>query len=104
MLGFDPLYVASEGRSVAIVSSEYADETLQTLRGNPHRDTDDPNVGRTEGAPQTVAVSLTMKFTTRNYVLKAIEIAGNSVSTIRNDIVSQSNGIQDIPSWNDLPS
>ena len=33
ILGYDPLYVACEGRFVAIVRSEDADETLETLRG-----------------------------------------------------------------------
>jgi len=42
--------------------------------------------------------------TSGNYLLKVIENAGNSVSTIRNDNENQSNGIQDIPSWNDSPS
>lgn len=42
--------------------------------------------------------------TSGNYLLKVIENAGNSVSIIRNDNENQSNGIQDIPSWNDSPS
>jgi hydrogenase expression/formation protein HypE len=35
MYGFDPLYMANEGRIVAIVSSESADAALQALRSHP---------------------------------------------------------------------
>ena len=34
MLGFDPLYVANEGKLVAIVPSEDAEQVLQTMRKN----------------------------------------------------------------------
>jgi len=34
MLGFDPLYVANEGKLVAIVAAEDADEVLKVMRGN----------------------------------------------------------------------
>jgi len=34
MLGFDPLYVANEGKLVAIVSAGDADKVLQTMQGN----------------------------------------------------------------------
>ena len=34
MLGFDPLYVANEGRLVAIVPAEDGDKVLHTMRGN----------------------------------------------------------------------
>ena len=34
MLGFDPLYVANEGKLVAIVSAEAADKILEAMRGN----------------------------------------------------------------------
>ncbi|HOA53265.1 MAG TPA: AIR synthase-related protein, partial [Thermogutta sp.] len=33
MLGLDPLYVANEGRFVAIVSPEAADDLLEVMRG-----------------------------------------------------------------------
>jgi hydrogenase expression/formation protein HypE len=35
MLGFDPLYVANEGKLIAIVAPEDAEELLQTMRGHP---------------------------------------------------------------------
>ena len=35
ILGLDPLYVANEGKMLAIVRRERADEALQTLRGHP---------------------------------------------------------------------
>lgn len=34
MLGFDPLYVANEGKLAAIVSAQDADRVLQAIRGN----------------------------------------------------------------------
>jgi len=34
MLGFDPLYVANEGKLVAIVAAEDADKVLKVMRGN----------------------------------------------------------------------
>ena len=34
MLGFDPLYVASEGKLVAIVATEDADKVLKAMQGN----------------------------------------------------------------------
>ena len=36
LLGLDPLYVACEGRLVAIVEPEYADEALLILQQSPH--------------------------------------------------------------------
>jgi hydrogenase expression/formation protein HypE len=35
LLGIDPLYVACEGRMVAIVSGDVADEALSALRSHP---------------------------------------------------------------------
>jgi hydrogenase expression/formation protein HypE len=35
LLGFDPLYVANEGRLVAVVAGASADTALSTLRGHP---------------------------------------------------------------------
>jgi len=35
ILGFDPLYVANEGKCIAIVAREAADELLQTMRDHP---------------------------------------------------------------------
>jgi len=34
MLGFDPLYIANEGKLVAIVATEDADKVLKAMRGN----------------------------------------------------------------------
>jgi hydrogenase expression/formation protein HypE len=36
MLGFDPLYVANEGKLVAIVSPEAAEAILAAMRANPY--------------------------------------------------------------------
>jgi hydrogenase expression/formation protein HypE len=35
LLGLDPLYVANEGKLLAIVARERADEALATLRADP---------------------------------------------------------------------
>jgi len=35
MLGLDPLYIANEGKLVAIVPSGHADRVLQAIRDNP---------------------------------------------------------------------
>jgi len=35
MLGFDPLYVANEGKLVAIVDQNYADKVLSTMKSHP---------------------------------------------------------------------
>jgi hydrogenase expression/formation protein HypE len=36
MLGLDPLYVANEGKLVAIVEPEHADDVLNVMRRNPY--------------------------------------------------------------------
>jgi hydrogenase expression/formation protein HypE len=36
MLGFDPLYIANEGKLVAILSAEDADRVLKAMRENPY--------------------------------------------------------------------
>jgi hydrogenase expression/formation protein HypE len=36
MLGFDPLYVANEGKLVAVVAASAAEEILQTMRESPY--------------------------------------------------------------------
>ena len=36
LLGFDPLYVANEGKLVAVVASDDADKVLATMRQNPY--------------------------------------------------------------------
>ncbi len=35
ILGFDPLYVANEGKCVAIVEADRADAALAAMRGHP---------------------------------------------------------------------
>ncbi len=35
ILGFDPLYVANEGKAIAIVGPDYADAVLAAMRGHP---------------------------------------------------------------------
>jgi len=35
LLGFDPLYLANEGRLVAVVPGEYTEKVLTCMRGNP---------------------------------------------------------------------
>jgi hydrogenase expression/formation protein HypE len=35
ILGFDPLYVANEGKCIAIVAPEIADRVLETMRAHP---------------------------------------------------------------------
>ncbi|MFW6124514.1 MAG: AIR synthase-related protein, partial [Pirellulales bacterium] len=35
LLGFDPLYVANEGRLVAVVHAESADRVLDAMRSHP---------------------------------------------------------------------
>ncbi len=36
ILGFDPLYVANEGKCLAIVAAEAADAVLEAMQGDPH--------------------------------------------------------------------
>ena len=36
ILGLDPLYVANEGKLIAIVSAEIADEIIERMKQNPH--------------------------------------------------------------------
>jgi len=36
MLGYDPLYVANEGKLVAVVAPEDGDQILEAMRGDPH--------------------------------------------------------------------
>ena len=35
MLGFDPFYVANEGKVVAIVPAEYTEAVLESMRAHP---------------------------------------------------------------------
>jgi len=50
LLGIDPLYVACEGRFVAIVAGDRAEEALAALRAHPLGE-DSALVGRVEGGP-----------------------------------------------------
>jgi hydrogenase expression/formation protein HypE len=36
MLGFDPLYLANEGKLIVVLPAEKADQALEILRGNPY--------------------------------------------------------------------
>ena len=36
MLGFDPLYIANEGKLIAIVAPEDAEKILAAMRSDPH--------------------------------------------------------------------
>ena len=36
MLGFDPLYLANEGKAIVVVPEEFADQALDILRKHPH--------------------------------------------------------------------
>jgi hydrogenase expression/formation protein HypE len=36
MLGFDPLYVANEGKLVAIVARQAAEKVLEAMQSDPH--------------------------------------------------------------------
>jgi hydrogenase expression/formation protein HypE len=50
LLGFDPLYVANEGKLVAIVPSEDAEATLSVMRSAPYGN-EACMIGRVEAAP-----------------------------------------------------
>jgi hydrogenase expression/formation protein HypE len=52
LLGFDPLYLACEGRLVAVVAAECADESLEALRAVAPRAALIGEIG--EGAPQVI--------------------------------------------------
>jgi hydrogenase expression/formation protein HypE len=51
MLGFDPLYIANEGKLVAIVPEEKGDEVLTTMQAHPYGE-GARRIGRVEEAPQ----------------------------------------------------
>jgi hydrogenase expression/formation protein HypE len=50
LLGFDPLYVANEGKLVAIVPSEDAEATLRVMRSAPYGN-EACKIGRVEAVP-----------------------------------------------------
>jgi hydrogenase expression/formation protein HypE len=64
MLGLDPLYVANEGKLVAIVSADAAPEALQALRSHP-LGADARTIGRVTKAHPRMVVMRTAFGTTR---------------------------------------
>jgi len=50
MLGFDPLYIANEGKLVAFVAPEQAEQALKALRSHPYG-RDAAAIGRVQPAP-----------------------------------------------------
>jgi hydrogenase expression/formation protein HypE len=50
MLGFDPLYVANEGKLVALVSADDAEKVLAAMRSAPYGE-DACRIGVVEEAP-----------------------------------------------------
>jgi hydrogenase expression/formation protein HypE len=58
ILGLDPLYVANEGKLVAIVSAEIADEMLACLKQNEHG-RDAQIIGEVKTEPQGIVAMLT---------------------------------------------
>jgi hydrogenase expression/formation protein HypE len=58
LLGIDPLYVANEGKVVAVVAPEEADAALAALRSHP-LGTDATRIGEVAAEPEGVVVLLT---------------------------------------------
>ena len=58
LLGIDPLYVANEGKLVAVVAPEEADRALDALRGDPHGH-DAVVIGRIQSEHPGIVVLLT---------------------------------------------
>ncbi len=58
LLGIDPLYVANEGKLVAVVAPEEADAALAALRSSPHG-ADAAAIGEIKADPEGVVVLLT---------------------------------------------
>jgi hydrogenase expression/formation protein HypE len=54
ILGYDPLYLASEGRVVAVLPAEVADAAVTALQARGHRDA--RKVGRIEAGPSRVVL------------------------------------------------
>jgi hydrogenase expression/formation protein HypE len=50
MLGFDPLYIANEGKLVAIVAAEEAENALEAMRTDPYGQ-DAVAIGTVQPAP-----------------------------------------------------
>jgi hydrogenase expression/formation protein HypE len=64
MLGFDPLYVANEGKLIAIVAQEDADAILLTMRSQPYGE-DAVVIGKVKESPQGRVLMKTRIGTTR---------------------------------------
>lgn len=60
ILGLDPLYVANEGKLVALISAEHADTILSRMKNNP-RGVDACIIGEVKGEPKGI-VSMTTGF------------------------------------------
>ena len=58
LLGIDPLYVANEGKFVAVVAAEEADAALATLRGHP-LGVDAAQIGSIRSTPPGIVVLVT---------------------------------------------
>lgn len=58
LLGFDPLYVANEGKLVAIVPAEDAEAILQAMRSAPYGD-EACRIGKVEAAPSGMVLMQT---------------------------------------------
>jgi hydrogenase expression/formation protein HypE len=58
LLGIDPLYVANEGKVVAVVAPEEADAALSAMRANP-LGTNATRIGEIVAEPQAIVVLLT---------------------------------------------
>jgi hydrogenase expression/formation protein HypE len=64
MLGFDPLYVANEGKLIAIVAKEYADQLLSAMQAHP-LGKDAAIIGTVTGQPSDHVTLKTTYGTTR---------------------------------------
>jgi hydrogenase expression/formation protein HypE len=60
LLGFDPLYLANEGKLVAVVSKENADAVLAAMKDDPNG-TDAAIIGLVEGEPKDTTEKATGK-------------------------------------------
>ena len=64
MLGFDPLYVANEGKLIAIVSEDQAQALLSAMRNSPHGE-QAVMIGEVKESPQNRVLMKTVLGTTR---------------------------------------
>ena len=59
LLGIDPLYVANEGKLVAVVAPDEADAALAALPGPPARRATPRRIGEIAAEPEGIVVLLT---------------------------------------------